>query len=290
MRVLVTGCTGLLGSSLLPWLQHRGYDVCGVARRGGGAHAADLTIFPEALRLLEEARPDCIVNLAAMANVDECEIKPAEAYRVNAGLVLNLVRWVESTATQCRLVQISTDQVYDGEGPHAEEHVSPLNYYAYSKCLAEEYVKRIGGISLRTNFFGRSARQGRASLSDWVIDSVRAGRSITVFDDVFFSPLSIQTLIESIETVINSSVSGVFNLGSREGLSKAEFAQRLTQAAALQTPHMRRGSISSLRQVARRPGDMRMQVSAFERALGVQLPALNEEIAIVGRGYKDATS
>ena len=145
-------------------------------------------------------------------------------------------------------------------------------------------------MSLRTNFFGRSARPGRVILSDWVIDSLRAGQSITVFDDVFFSPLSIPTLVQSIEKVIQSDIQGTFNLGSRAGMSKAQFAQRLAQAAGLPASGMRHGLVADLQRAARRPHDMRMDVTAIEQAMQLRMPELADEIATVGRGYRDDAS
>ena len=250
----------------------------------------DLLIEDGVQRVLDAANPDIIVNLAALTDVDYCETHPAEAYRVNAGLVLNLVRWIEAKGTHIRLVQASTDQIYDGAGPHRESDVCPTNFYGYSKCLAEEYVRRVGGLSLRTNFFGRSARADRASFSDWIVAALRTGKPITVFEDVLFSPLSLGTLVRSIERVMAGPISGVFNVGSRDGLSKADFAFHLAAAAGLPVKTMARGTIAARPQIARRPRDMRMDSRGIARLTGVPEVDLTTEIAMVAKGYKDEGS
>jgi len=287
-RVCVTGAHGLLGSALVPYLQSRGYDVIIAPGRPRTAESVDLLQSAHAQRVLDAVRPDFIVNLAALTDVDYCETHPDEAYRVNAGLVLNLVQWIESASSPARLIQISTDQVYEGEGPHVEARICPTNFYGYSKCLAEEYVRRVAGTSLRTNFFGRSAATGRKSFSDWIVAAIRAQQSITVFDDVFFSPLALPTLVQSIELVMRKPKGGVFNLGSSGGMSKANFAFQMAEAAGLPTTYFTRASVASRSLVARRPRDMRMNSQAFAAEFDAPEFGLTDEIDRVARGYRDA--
>jgi dTDP-4-dehydrorhamnose reductase len=285
-RIFVTGAHGLLGSALLPALESSGFTALAAPRQSSGPDA-DLCRAENAERLLAAARPEVIVNLAALTDVDRCEAHPQEAYRLNAGLVLNLVRWIESRGPGVRLIQLSTDQVYDGAGPHIETNVCPVNVYGFSKCLAEEYARRVGGTSLRTNFFGPSGRPGRSSFSDWLITTARAGTPVTVFEDVSFSPLSLAAVARAIELVIRAPRPGTYNLGSRHGMSKADFAFALLGAAGLPTRTLTRGSVAASARAARRPHDMRMDTAAFERAFGVVNPALEDEIAQVAMGYRN---
>jgi dTDP-4-dehydrorhamnose reductase len=279
--VVVCGAGGLLGSALVPHLRSTGADV----QVSPGRSEVDLAQWEAAKGFLDAARPQVVVNLAALTDVDYCEQHPAEAYRVNAGMVLNLARWIESQSSHTQLIQISSDQVYDGEGPHDESHVVPLNYYAWSKCLAEQYASRVNGTSLRTNFFGRSRLPQRPSFSDWLVSSLRAAKPVTVFEDVLFSPLSLESLVSRIALVISRPLPGIFNLGSRGGLSKADFAFRLARAAGLATDSLTRGAGASMKRPARRPLDMRMSSQRFEAAFQVACPPLTDEIDTVGREY-----
>lgn len=287
LRVFVTGAGGLLGCALLPYLRSLSHEVVAAPGRTSPRQTLDLLNEADVHGLLDSVRPDVIVNLAALTDVDYCELHPDEAYRVNAGLVLHLARWIESRHSAAHLVQISTDQLYDGPGPHVEATICPTNFYAYSKCVAEEYVGRVGGTSLRTNFFGHSSRPGRASFSDWIVASIRAERPITVFEDVLFSPLSLPTLVRAIDRVMREPARGVFNLGSRQGLSKADFAFRLAEAAGLPSTGLTRGTLASRPQAARRPRDMRMDSTLFARTFAGFDVDLNQEIEAVGRGYRN---
>jgi dTDP-4-dehydrorhamnose reductase len=117
-RILVTGSRGLLGSALVPHLRACGNFVLGHSRGREADIYGDLTDARQVSSALDEAAPDVVVNLAALTDVDECERKPQLAYLANVRIVENLARWIRANGSRTYLVQVSTDQVYDGPGPH----------------------------------------------------------------------------------------------------------------------------------------------------------------------------
>jgi dTDP-4-dehydrorhamnose reductase len=284
-RVLVTGARGLLGSTLVPYLQTSGFEVTGHARKAEGDIHADLADGDQVNDMVGKVEPEIIVNLAALTNVDLCERRPQLAYLANVKTVENLASSIRNLPIRCHLVHLSTDQVYDGAGPHKEEDITLSNYYAFSKYASELAAERASATTLRTNFFGPSRCPGRVSLSDWLVESLKSRQSITVFDDVSFSPLSLQTLATMIKLVISRPRQGVFNLGSRQGMSKADFAFALAGALQLPVTTMTRGSTGSVMMAAYRPKDMRTDSSRFEQAFDVELPTLTEEIESMKVAY-----
>ena len=275
----------MLGTALVPYLIEIGHNVIEAPSRTRAPRHADLTEQVNVDRMMHAVRPDVVINLAALSNPDDCEIHPALAYTVNAGLVRHLAGWIASSAPSCTLIHISSDQVYDGNGPHDEESPRPCNYYGFSKILSEQYAAAANATSLRTNFFGRSRAEGRASLSDWVVTSARERRAITVFDDVHFTPLSMRTLAESIARVIAAPVPGVFNLGSSDGMTKADFAFALSECLGLPTTHVRRGALDDVPTAAKRPREMRMVSNRFHETFGGVAPTLLDEIHRAAEDY-----
>lgn len=286
VNVLVTGATGLLGSALVPILKGHGHQVTGLGHSHVADVNADLVSYEETTRALEQISPDIIINLTALTDVDRSETHPQEAYLLNVKPVENLCSWIRTADSHCHLIQISTDQLYDGLGPHSEDKVTIRNHYAMSKLAGEFAAGVVSSTILRTNFVGRSVREDCASLTDWLYGALRRGELINVFDDVKFSPLAIGTLCDCIERCIVKRPRGVFNLGSHDGMSKAEFAFAFADAIGLSTTNLVRkssGSASAL--AARRPTDMRMRCDKFEDSIGLRLPRLIDEIKILADDY-----
>ena len=285
-HVLVIGATGLLGSTLVPTLVASGHNVVTHGFLSVAQEKADLRDFVQARSLVARVKPDCIVNLAALTNVDRCEREPHKAYLLNVATVSNVTRAIREQAPHCHLVQISTDQVYDGNGPHLEANFTITNTYSFSKIAAELAAASVSSTILRTNFFGRSRCANRTSFSDWIVQALRMNTPLDVFDDILFSPLEIKTLTLMIERVVCMRPVGVFNLGAHGGMSKADFVFALADAMALTTKHITRTNSKARPALdAYRPKDMRMDISLFERIMGLQLPSLVDQVNSLRSDY-----
>ena len=277
-RILVTGASGFLGRRLVPFLRSRGHEVVAGARTGEGEVRADLTKPADAARLLAETRPEAIVHLVAHTNVDQCERDPQAAYALNVQTVANLVDAARAAKTTPGFVLISTDQVYDGAGDNPEDAVLLRNTYALTKLCGERVAREIGGTVLRTNFFGRSHTPGRASFTDWLQSAAGAGKDMTLLTDVYFSPLSVETLSAGIARAVERPAPGIYNLGSREGMSKRDFSHAVARRLGLSLAKAKDGTQDDLKLDARRPKGMMMDSRRFEAAFGMSLPTLSSEI------------
>lgn len=289
-NVVVTGGSGMLGHSLIPKLFKEGYSVTSLGRTTikGGTLGVDYLSAESVHQTLDEIRPDFIVNLVALTDVDECERRPHKAYAANVQVVEVLASWIQKN-NYCHLIQISTDQVYDGSESSIEKNIKILNHYAFSKYAGEIVARGVDGTILRTNFFGKSLSPQRKSFSDWAVNEMRSGQKIVLFGDVFFSPLSLNRLCGYICHIIKNPVPGTFNLGSNNGLSKADFVVYLAKLLEESKSNFETGSIKDLDLSAPRPLDMRMDCSKFESTFDVKLPNLDVEIKSIKKEYVDAT-
>jgi dTDP-4-dehydrorhamnose reductase len=289
--VIVFGATGLLGASLVPRLRARGHTVLAQSRGPG----TELCLNPSDRVAVSAAfakhRPAVVINLVAVTNVDKCEIQTELAWQANAGVVEAIVEGILALdnvpESRPHLVHISTDQVYDGPGPHAEDEVHPINVYGLSKYTGELLAERVGATVLRSNFYGRSHCAGRMSFSDWLVRSLRERAPITVFDDVKFSAIHIDTLCDLIARSIELRPAGIFNAGCRDGISKAGFALALARALGLPTDYVKVGTTADVVLKARRPLDMTLQVARIEAALDLQCPSMLNEIEHTSKEYRN---
>jgi len=279
MKVLVTGATGMLGSSLVLYLRAKGMDVVGHGRMKAADINVDLCDKNKAFEMLDAVGPDSIVHLVCLSDVDACEKDPDQAFKMNVEALENVVAWINNHGN-IRLVHISTDHLYDGPGKHSEGDVTIRNTYALSKYCSELVALQAEAIVLRTNFFGKSKSEEKNSFTDWLIDSLRHKENIILFTDVFFNPLSMETLSMNIHLALQSDVSGVFNVGSRGGMSKYDFACAIASRLGLALDNARAGILEEVNLKAVRPTGMLMDCARFEQVFRITLPSLEDEIKL----------
>lgn len=288
-NVIVFGAKGLLGSRLCPFLSENGINVIKQSRGTEG----DLQLNPtDRLAIdivLKKYQPIAVINLIAATNVDQCEEQLQMAWIANVGAVSAISHCIElnriKTGKKIHLIHLSTDQVYSGLGPHSEDTVNPLNVYGLSKYTGELLAERVGATVLRTNFFGRSYHNERKSFSDWLVKSLTDKDQITLFDDIKFSAIHINSLCQVILRCIEIELPGIFNLGCKQGISKAEFGLVLASKLGLSTNQLKIGSSSQFGFKALRPKDMTLDVSKIENTLKMVCPTIAEEINKTAQEY-----
>jgi dTDP-4-dehydrorhamnose reductase len=133
---LVTGASGMLGQDLVSRLRRDGATVTPLAHRD-----LDVTDDDEVDGAFRRIRPDVVVNCAAWTAVDDAEAREARALAVNGHGAANIA--AACAATGARLVQVSTDYVFDGlaQRPYAEDAVpAPRTAYGRTKLAGEAAV------------------------------------------------------------------------------------------------------------------------------------------------------
>ena len=268
-HLLLTGASGFLGTVLRPRLSER-YTVFPVSRRDRKDWVAlDLVDDGAVRRAVKQFQPAIVVHAAAWTSVDGCERDQATAYAENVLATANLVNACKDLDRPPRFLFISSDQFYDGPGPHREDALpTPRNVYALTKLWAESEAARMPNVLiLRSNFFGLGRRPGDG-LARWLLDSLAAGREVKLFDDVLFNPLYIEDYADLVCDLIASNAGGVVNVGAAGGgLSKAAFARALAARFGLSTLSAVVGSVDDAKLPAVRPKDMRMDITRLRGLL-----------------------
>ena len=225
-KLLITGGYGFLGT----YLYHHFYKKYYVIRLGhkSGETFCDLTKKTEIQNLIKKNIPSIIIHTAAETNVDFAEKQPEIAIKKNITATKNLI---ESLPQSSKIVYISTDQVYSEDtAPHMEEFSNPLNVYGKTKLEGEKIAMKLNKcLILRTNFFGKNKNINKFSLSDFIINKLERKQDLFLFKDVFFNPLHVSTLTESIDCLIENDINGIFNLGSKDTISKYDFGMKIAE-------------------------------------------------------------
>ena len=261
-RILFTGGSGLLALNSAVYLRNDFEVYLGLHSRIinlEGVHTCILDLENEQAleKELIRIKPDILINAAGMTNVEECELKPNEADNINAIIPGVLARL--SKKLNIYFVHISTDHLFDGTKSFQteEDTISPLNVYGKSKSKGEQEVLKNNNEALiiRTNFFGWGTSY-RQSFSDFIIYSLRQEKKITLFSDVYYTPILIQTLIDQIQLLIKDKIKGIINIVSDERVSKYDFGLLVAEIFLLNKNLIERGSLENNKSLIQRPRDM----------------------------------
>lgn len=287
-NILILGSSGLLGSSLVNFFKKNNINVSCHSRSNNLKLSADLTNKKASLSMLRNSCPDVVINLTGLTDVDYCEKFPQEAYISNVKIIENIKNYFIIDNPNCHLIHISSDHVYNGSGHKKINEINIQNFYAFSKYAGELVALSCGkNVSvLRTNFFGYSLCDKRKSFTDWLYNAAKSKNHINVFNDVLFSPLSMHSLSKYIKLIIDMGPTGLVNVGSNEGMSKADFAYKFVNKLNLDCSFMKRINLSKAEFFkTKRPFDMRMDSTSFEKTFNIELPKLTEEIALATKDY-----
>jgi dTDP-4-dehydrorhamnose reductase len=283
-KILLTGGSGLLATN---WaiLQRNKYDVViGVHERIIQIESVQTAILHlDSIEAFDadvaELKPDIIIHTAAFSSVELCEKNPNLAYHINVYLASVVATICSKHGIQ--MVHISTDHLFDGTQPLVSEEVipSPVNMYAKTKAEAEQQVMNIcpEALVIRTNFFGWGTTY-RNSFSDNIIQGLRVGQSLNLFNDIFYSPILISELIRITHFLLNKKESGIFHVCSSERISKYEFGIKLAKIFDLNISQVNLASITSRNELVRRPVDMSLSNKKVNLLLTEPVAGIDDQL------------
>jgi dTDP-4-dehydrorhamnose reductase len=145
MKILVTGASGMLGSSLVPLLVQGDNTVLATDIRllDGRTQQLDVRELQPMIELSSEFRPDLLIHLAAETDLETCERDPDYAFKENYVGTQNACQVCNSL--DIPIVYISTAGVFDGKKkePYTEfDNPNPINVYGASKYEGENIVRQ----------------------------------------------------------------------------------------------------------------------------------------------------
>ena len=235
-KIMITGCNGQLGRALNSlYEKEQNIEIINTdVFPGDHITPLDITDVDAVLSFVKERKPDAIINCAAHTNVDKCETDIDNAYKINAVGPRNLS--LAATETGAKLMHISTDYVFDGNGsrPYREtDPVGPQGAYGRTKLAGENFVKEFSDrhYIIRTAWLygdGKNFVKTMLRLSE-THDKVRVVR------DQVGSPTSASELAKAVAYLLPTENYGLFH-GTCEGdCSWAQFTEEIFRLAGKDT-------------------------------------------------------
>lgn len=264
-HILITGSNGLLGQKLVHKLKnHPNFKLIASSKgenRVKGTKdytyvSMDITNEEEVMKVFDEYQPDCVINTAAMTNVDACEENQDQCWNLNVTAVEYLIK--ASEKHQSHLIHLSTDFVFDGQsGPYKESDVpNPLSFYGKSKLASEELLQQstIQWSIVRTIIvYGIVDDMSRSNIVLWAKSALEKNEKLTIVNDQFRSPTLAEDLADGCILIAEQEEVGIFHLSGKDLMSIVELVRRVAKHYGLDDSLIEEISSKELNQSAKRP-------------------------------------
>jgi dTDP-4-dehydrorhamnose reductase len=285
MKILILGSSGFLGKLIYKKIKNN----FNVINNGLKKKRISLVSFKKTNELLLNINPNLIINCAALTNIDQCEKFPKKSYDVNVKAVENIFKVKKKNNLNFFFIQFSTDSLYDSKNNinNNETKIPKINnIYSRHKNLVEKICLKNKSLIFRTNFFGKY----KNNITNWIYKETvsKNKKEINLFDDINFSPLRATKIAEIISYIIQKGYynkNGIYNLGSRNGLSKYNFAILFLKKLNF-LKKKKINKVKSLHYVkVKRSRNMKMSVVKFEKNFKMKLNTLKKEISLCANEY-----
>ena len=246
IRYLITGAFGMLGQDLQHALAGRVVTALGRA----GLDVTDLDAVRAAV-----AGHDVVINASAYTRVDDAESHEEEAFAVNATGAHNLA--IATSEIGAKLVQVSTDYVFDGSATSPYDEATPLNpISAYGRTKAEGErlalaANPLGAYIVRTAWLYGA---GGANFAKTMLRLAGSHDTVRVVTDQLGQPTWTGDLARQIVELLDAGAApGVYHATNSGSASWFEFAQEIFQVAGLDPQRVRPTSGAEYVRPAPRP-------------------------------------
>lgn len=226
MRILVTGVKGQLGHDVVNELKKRGHTPIGV-----DVEEMDITDASAVEKEIKKEPLDAVIHCAAYTAVDAAEDNRELCMRVNAEGTRNIARVCREL--DLKMVYISTDYVFDGEGERPwepDDPREPLNVYGESKyqgeLAVEEYLEKYFTVRIAW-VFGVNGK----NFIKTMLRLAESQKEINVVNDQIGSPTYTYDLAVLLADMVETEKYGRYH-ATNEGLCTwYEFAKEIFRQA-----------------------------------------------------------
>ena len=296
MKVFVTGVGGQLGHDVVNELDRRAHESIGSdiqavysgVNDGSAVVTApyvqmDITDGAAVNKTIEELKPDVIIHCAAWTNVDGAEApeNQEKVHQINAVGTENIAK--AAKAVDAKMVYISTDYVFDGQGERPWEPddkcYAPLNVYGQSKLDGELAVSRI----LEKYFIVRIAWVFGLNGKNFIKTMINVGKThdtVRVVNDQIGTPTYTLDLARLLVDMIETEKYGYYHATNEGGyISWYDFCCEFYKQYGLTTKIIPVTTEEYGLSVAARPFNSRLEKKKLVEAGFVPLPTWQDAVS-----------
>lgn len=223
-QIIGLGLNGLIGSRITQLLSDK-YSFISLSRSNG----VDITDSSSLTKIKDYPDANFVLNLAAKADVDDCEEdkglnEGGEAWKVNVEGTKNVAEICRETGK--KLIHTSTDFIFDGRKSEEEKYdendlPNPINWYGNTKYEGERRVEESGAdyIILRLAYPYRASSDIKKDFFRTILENLHKGIEVEAVTDHIFCPTFIDDIVFAIEALIKNDAMGIYHIVGSESLT-----------------------------------------------------------------------
>ena len=271
-KILVTGSAGLIGTQIVKDLlgNHKQVYSCYNKTKPelGIITHLDLTKKDDIVNTMNRIKPDVVIHLGAMTDVELCETETELAKKINTDATEILA--LESEKYNTFFVYMSTDYVFDGKVGMKKENdkTNPINFYGKSKLDGERVFKKITtpNVIVRTSTpFGIHSK--KISFPFWIKKNLELKKEILVLADQYTSPSYVPNISKMIIEIIERKITGIIHLAGATKISRYDFAVQISKIINANKQFLKLTKMNQMDWKAQRPADSSLSVSKANKIL-----------------------
>ena len=230
-KILITGCGGMLGSSVYPYLKSKGYEVMAtdIDLDENWLSHLDVRNLDEATQVATKFKPDIILHLAALTNLEYCENNKEDAHKTNYLGTRNMA--IISKKLNIPMVYISTAGVFDGKDErYSEENFpNPINVYGKTKLYAEIAVQNLleKYFVVRAGWMVGGGKKDKKFVS-YMLSQIKEGRQkFKVVNDTYGTITYTLDFAKNLEKLFNTKHYGLYHMACHGDTTRHEMMKHI---------------------------------------------------------------
>ena len=283
MKFLVTGSAGLIGQQVTLDITKQNHEVYSCYHQDKPIHgipvSLDLGNSAKIIENIQKIKPEAIIHLAAITNVDLCETQREMAYKINSKSTEILAK--EAAKIDSFFVYISTDYVFDGTKPLKKEDDTPhpLGYYGKTKLSGELSLNNLASswAIVRTSTpFGIHSK--KKSFPIWVKENLASKNQIKVLTDQYTSPTYVPNLSKMVIEIATKKINGIIHLAGATRISRYDFAVMIAEKLGLDKSLLLEAKTQEMNWKAKRPQDSSLDVTLASELLNEKPQSIEKSL------------
>jgi dTDP-4-dehydrorhamnose reductase len=237
-RVFITGCGGMLGQAVYRQFADRCQVLAtDIDLNEPWLEYADVTNYEKTAQIAAKFKPQVIINLAALTDLEYCENNVDETWRINALGAENMALIAQKL--NAVHVYISTAGIFDGQQEFYNDfdRPNPLSIYAKAKYHGETAVERMldkyyvfragwmmgGGIKKDKKFINKIYKQ-----------IIAGTQTLNVVNDKLGTPTYTVNFAESMFRILQTDMFGLYNMVCGGSCSRYDVAKEFISLLGIQ--------------------------------------------------------